>query len=119
MEIQFLLSVHFNFLVVFLPLQLPALFPTRLSTVPQIYLLDLSIFPKKRKINREGDITGFLEVTVQGSCPMEKYSSREAFGFAKVVIGSTRRCTIVNKFIVIVLKYIMTPSFVSLDMFVV
>ena len=48
---------------------------------------------------------------------MEKYSSRDAFGFARDVIGSTRRCTIVNKFIVIILKYIMTPSFVSLDMF--
>ena len=74
---------------------------------------------KKKKLNREGDITGLLEVTVQGSCLMEIDVSREAFGFATDVIGSTRRCTIVNKFIVIFLKYIMTPSFVSLDMFVV
>ena len=74
---------------------------------------------KKKNLSREGDITGLLEVTVQGSYLMEKYASREAFGFAMDVIGSTRRCTIVNKFIVIVLKYIMTPSFVSLDMFVV
>ena len=29
-----------------------------------------------------------------------KYASREAFGFARDVIGSTRRCSIVNKFIV-------------------
>ena len=50
---------------------------------------------------------------------MEKYASREAFGIARDVIGSTRRCTIDNKFIVMILKYIMTPSFVSLDMFVV
>ena len=49
---------------------------------------------------------------------MEKYASREAFGIARDIIGSTIRCTIVNKFIVIVLKYFMTPSFVSLDMFV-
>ena len=87
--------------------------------MPHQYLLDLSIFPKKKKLNREGDITGLLEVTVQGSCLMEKYASREAFGFARDVIGSTRGCTIVNKFIVIVLKCIMTHSFVSLDMFVV
>ena len=50
---------------------------------------------------------------------MEKYASIEAFGFARGVIGSTRRRNIVNKFIIIVLKYIMTPSFVSLDMLVV
>ena len=50
---------------------------------------------------------------------MEIDASREAFGFARDVIGSTRGCTIVNKFIVIVLKCIMTHSFVSLDMFVV
>ena len=87
--------------------------------MPQLYLLDLSILPKKKKLNREGDTTGLVEVTVQGSCLMEKYASREAFGFARDVIGSTRGCTIVNKFIVIVLKCIMTPSFVSLDMFVV
>ena len=67
---------------------------------------------KKKKLNREGDITGLLEVNVQGSFLMEKYSSIEAFGFARDVTGSTRRFTIVNKFIVIVLKYIMTPSFV-------
>ena len=50
---------------------------------------------------------------------MEKYAYREAFGLERDVIGSTRSFTIVNKFIVIILKYIMTPSFVSLDMFVV
>ena len=50
---------------------------------------------------------------------MDIDASREAFGFARDLIGSKRRSTIVNKFIVIVLKYIMTPSFVYLDMFVV
>ena len=43
--------------------------------------------------------------------------SREAFGFARDVIGSISRCTIVDKFVVNILKCIMTPSFVSLDMF--
>ena len=77
------------------------------------------IFPKNKKLSWEGDITGLLEVTFQGSFLMVKYASREAFGFVRDVIGSTRRCTIVDKFVVIVLKRIMTPSFVSLDMFVV
>ena len=85
--------------------------------MPQLYLLDLSIFPEKKKLNREGDITGLLEVTVQGSCLMEIYASMEAFGFARDVTGSTRRCTIVDKFVVVVLKHIITPSFVSLYMF--
>ena len=65
----------------------------------------------------EGDIKGLLEVTVQGSFLMEIDSSREDFGFARDVIGLTRRCTIFDKFVVIVLKRIMTHSFVSLDMF--
>ena len=93
--------------------------PTWLSTVPHKYLLDISIFHKNKKLSKEGDITGSLEVTVQVSCLMEKDASIEAFGFARDVIGSTRRCTIVYKFAVIVLKRIMTPSFVSLDMFAV
>ena len=85
--------------------------------MPDQYLLDLSIFPKKKKLNSEGDITGLLEVTVQVSLLMEIDASREAFGFERDVIGSTRRFTIVNKFIVIFLKRIMTPLFVSLDIF--
>ena len=85
--------------------------------MPQLYLLGLSILPKNKKLNREGDITGLLEVTVQGSCLMKIDASREAFGFARDVIGSTRRCTVVDKFVVIVLKRIMIPSFVYLDMF--
>ena len=48
---------------------------------------------------------------------MERDSSREAFGFARDVIGSTRRHTIVDKLAVIVLQRIMTPSFFSLEMF--
>ena len=48
---------------------------------------------------------------------MERDASREAFGFARDVIGSTRRPTIVNKLAVIVLQSIMTPSFVFLGMF--
>ena len=87
--------------------------------MPHQYLLDLSILQKKKKLSKEGDITGSVEVTVHGSCLMEKDASREAFGFARDVIGSTVGCNIVDKFIVIVLEYIMPHSFVSLDMFVV
>ena len=92
------------FLVVFRPPQRSALFPKWLSTVPQLYLLDLSIFPKKN-LNREVYITGLLEVNFQGSCLMEIDASIEAFGFARYVIGSTRRYTIVNKFAVIFLDH--------------
>ena len=74
---------------------------------------------KKKKISKDGDITGSLEVIVQGSCLMEKDASIEDFGCERDVIGSTRGCNIVDKFIVIVLECIMTHSFVSLDMFVV
>ena len=73
--------------------------------------------PKERKLEREGYITGLIEVTVQGGFLMERDASREAFGFTRDVIGSTRRCNLVDKLIVIVLKRIMNPSFVSLDMF--
>ena len=79
--------------------------------------MDLSILSKKKKLNREGDTTGLVEVTVHVLFLMEIDASREAFGFARDVIGSTRRCTIVDKFIINVFKCIMTPSFVSLDMF--
>ena len=48
---------------------------------------------------------------------MEIDASIGAFGFARDVIGSTKRCNIVEKFVVIVLKCIITPLFVSLDMF--
>ena len=64
---------------------------------------------RKKKLSKEGDIKGSIYVTVQGSCLMEKYAYREAFGFARDVIGSTRGYTVVNRFIVIVLKCIMTP----------
>ena len=85
--------------------------------MPHQYLLDLSLSPKNKKLNREGDITGLLEVTFHGIYLMEIDASKEAFGFATDVMVLTRKwCTIVNKFIVIVLKRIMAPSFVSLDM---
>ena len=64
----------------------------------------------------EGDITGLIEVTVKEYCLMGRYASREAFGFARDVIGSTRRSTIVNKLAVIVLQHITNSLFVYLDM---
>ena len=78
------------------------------------------IFPKKKKPSREGDITGLLEVTVQGSCLTERDAYNEAFGFATdVVVSTIKGCYIVDMFIVTGLECIMTHSFVSLDMFVV
>ena len=83
----------------------------------QKYLLDLIILLKEKKIEREVDIAGLLEFTVQGGCLMERDASIEAFGFTRDVIGSTIRPTIVNKLAMIVLQRIMNPSFVSLDIF--
>ena len=75
---------------------------------------------RNENLNREGDTTGLVEVTVNGSYLMEIDASRQAFGFATdVMVLTMKGCTIVNKFIVIILKCIMTHSFVSLDMFVV
>ena len=85
--------------------------------MPHQCLLDLRFFQKKKKINREGGITGLLEVTVHGIRIMKIYAYIEAFGFARDVLGSTRRCNIVDKFVVIVSKRIINPSFFSLDMF--
>ena len=79
--------------------------------------MGLSIFTKEDKLGRGGDITGLLEVTVQGGWLMERYASIESFSFARDVIGSTRRFTIFDTLALIVLQRITTPSFVSLDMF--
>ena len=117
MKIQFLISLNFIIPVVFLFPQQSELFLTWLSTAPHQYLLDIRILKKKENLNSEGDIIGLIEVTVQGSCLTEIDASRESFGFAMDVIVSTRRCTIVDKFVVIVLKIIMNSLFVSLDMF--
>ena len=48
---------------------------------------------------------------------MGQYSSREPFGLAMNVLGSTIIPTTVKKLAIIALKQIMTPSFVTLDMF--
>ena len=85
--------------------------------MPHQYLSDLIIFTKKEKLYREGDITGLLEINVKVICLLKIDASKEAFGFVRDVIGSTRRCTIVDKFVVIVLNCIMNILFVSLDMF--
>ena len=82
--------------------------------------IGFEILQKKMKLNRARDIIGLLEVTGHGSCLMGRYSYIEAFGFSTDVMVSTiKGCTIVDMFIVIVLEFIMTHSFVSLDMLVV
>ena len=104
----------------FLPPQLSALFSDMtLNSASTISIGSEQLAEKKKKLNRDGDTTGLVEVTVQGSCLMEKDASREAFGFSRDVIGSTRGFNIVKKLIVFFLKCIMTTLFVSLDMFVV
>ena len=118
MEIQLLLAVQFSFLVVFLPPQLSALFPTWLSTVPQLYLLDLIILPKKKKLNRDRDTTGLVEVIVQRSCLMKKIPQRSLW-FCKGCNRINKRMCYCQQVHSNILKCIMTPSFVSLDMFAV
>ena len=109
--------MQFTFPVIFLPPQRPALFPTYLHTVLHQYILDIRKLPKEKNLERGRDITGLLEVNVQGGCLMEKEASRDAFDFARDVIGSPRRRTIIDMFDVIVLKCIIIPLFVSLEMF--
>ena len=116
---QFQLALHLIFPVLSPPLQRPAQFTTELNTVIHKYLLGLSILKKDKKLERDRDITGLLEVTVQVGFLMEIYASREAFVFSTDLIGSTRRRTIINKLAVIVLQCINNPLFVSLDMFAV
>ena len=48
---------------------------------------------------------------------MERDASREPFGFAMAMLGSTRKSNTVNKLAVTALQRIMTPSFVTLYMF--
>ena len=74
-KIQFPLAAHFNFLLLFLPPLLSTLFRTWLKAVPRI-------LPKKKKPSWE-------EVTVHGSCLMEKRCAYRAFGFATDVVVST------------------------------
>ena len=78
------------------------------------------ILPKKKKPSWEEDITGLLEVTVQGICLTERDAYIEAFGFATDVMVSTiKGCTIFDIFIITFLQCITTHLFVSLDMCVV
>ena len=72
---------------------------------------------KEKNIEREGDITDLLEVNVQGGFLMERDASIEPFSFVMAVIGSTGRPRTLNNLGMIVLKHIITPLFVFLDMF--
>ena len=79
--------------------------------------MDLSILLKNKKLYREVDITGSLEVNAMGVCLREKDVSIEPFGFAMDVLGSTRRPTTANNLAVTIFQLIMNPSFVPLGMF--
>ena len=48
---------------------------------------------------------------------MEGYTSREAFGFAISVLSSTIRPTTLKELVVTALQNILTPSFITVDMF--
>ena len=90
------------------------------STISDLTQNSASHFSEKEEANLGGRYNRLTRGYFHGSCLMEIDASREAFGFATDVMVSTiKGCNIVNKFFVIVLKCIMTHSFVSLDMFVV
>ena len=93
MEIKFIIAVHFIFPVVFPSLHCSAPFPKTLNSASSIYMGYQHIDKKKSK--QGGRYKRLTRVYCSGK--MEIDASREAFGFARDVIGSTIRCTIVNK----------------------
>ena len=107
--------------LLFVP-QRSTLFTTELSTVIRcqpilwwLILLYFSIILKK--LGKERIITGIIEVTVMRGFLIERYTSREPFGFVMAVLGSTKIPTTVNKLAMADLQRILTPSFMTVDMF--
>ena len=124
LERQFRLAVPLIFTVLLLVPQRAALFLTSLSTVLHswpllwwVLLLVLNILLKKKYRKRVGGITVLQEVTVMEGCLMEGYASIEPFGIAISVIGSTRRPTTVKNLAMAALQHILTPSFITVDIF--
>ena len=56
--------------------------------------------------------------TVIGCFLIEIYASIEPFYFSMIILGSTIRPTTVNKLAVTALQHMLTPSFISVDIFV-
>ena len=77
----------------------------------------LIVLLKKKDTSREVGITVIIEVNVMEGCPMEIYASIEPFGFSMDVLGSTRRFNTVKKLTVTAFQCILTPSFVTVDIF--
>ena len=80
-------------------------------------ILVCRILLKKKELRREGGITGLLYMTIMEGCIMEGYYSIKPFGFAMAVLGSTIRPTTVHNWVVTALQCILTPSFITVDMF--
>ena len=72
---------------------------------------------KNKELKREEDITELVEVTSTKFYLIEGDASRESFGFSMTVISSTRRPTTVNIWVVTALQRILTPSFITVDIF--
>ena len=79
--------------------------------------MDISIPPKKKDLDRDGDTTRLLEVTVIGGFQMEIYALRKTLSVSIVVIDSTRRPTTVKNVAVTALQRILTPLFITVDIF--
>ena len=79
--------------------------------------MDLRILLKNKRLYREIYLTILIKLTVQVNFLMEIGVSREPFVFSMAVLGSTIRPTTINTFSVIYYQHIMTPLFITLDMF--
>ena len=121
---QFLLAVQFIFPFPSLVPHRAELFMTSISTMlhrqPLLWryiLLVHSILLKNKELKREEDITGLLKVIVTEFYLMEWWASREPFYFSMTVLSSTRSPTTVNTCAVTALQLILTPLFITVDIF--
>ena len=69
------------------------------------------------ELKREECITGLLEIIFKYGYLMEGYASIEPFYFTMDVPSSTIRPTTVNTWVVTFLQLILTPSFITVDIF--
>ena len=81
------------------------------------YRWDWSVLPKKKELNRDEHKTGLLEVIVTECYQMEGGDSREPFGFSNSLPSSRLRPTTVNTWVMTALQWILTPLFISVDIF--
>ena len=72
---------------------------------------------KKKELNKEEYITVLVEVTAMEGCIMKGDTSREPFSLPMAILGSKIRPTNVKKLAVTALQHILTPLFITFDIF--